>query len=237
MKKLLVIVLLFQFIFPVYAQKEIDHNVNSEVKELSDFHDVIFQIWHTGWPHKDIKFLKSILPAVEKGYEKIKKAELPGILKDKKSKWDDGLKKFGVCVDMYKIACSKKDSISLLNAAEKLHSQFELMVRIIKPVTKEIDSFHQTLYVLYHNYLPADEFEKIKAVASELKTKMEDLNKAPLSQRLKGKEDKFAKVKEELSASVDKLKEVVKAGNNKKDIDKLVNSLHSKYQELEKLFD
>lgn len=237
MKKILFVFAMMIFSFSLFAQQEKDHDTNSDVKELTEFHDVIYKIWHTAWPEKDIKLLKSLLPEVEKGFNKIKKAELPGILRDKKSKWDDGLKKLGVCVDMYKVASAKKDSVALLNSAEKLHAQYEAMVRIVKPVMKEVEAFHQVLYKLYHYYAPKNEFEKIKESAAQLKTKVDELNKAEVPARLKAKEEKFAKMKKDLTITVEKFNEVVKAGNNKKDIDKAVDGVHSKYQELEKIFD
>ena len=96
MKKYPMLILLFAITFPMIAQQEKNHDVSSEVKELSEFHDIIYQIWHTAWPEKNISLLKSFAAPVEKGFERIEKAELPGILRDKKVKWEEGLKKFGV---------------------------------------------------------------------------------------------------------------------------------------------
>lgn len=237
MRRILAIILMLLFVYPVVAQNERRFELTSEVKALNDYHDVVNQIYHTALPQKDIKMLKSLLPVVEKGYGKIKKAELPGILQDKKGKWEDGLKKMGVCVNMYKVASVRKDSSSLLNAAEKLYVQYEAMVRIVRPAMKEADAFHQVLYMLGRYYLPKNETEKIKNSALILKTKMEEFNKAPLSSRVKGKEDRFQKAKEDLILSVNRFSEVVKTSDNKKEIDKTFEALNAKYQELEKLFD
>lgn len=235
MKKYLPLVLLFVFVLPVFGQK--DHEVSFEVKELTEYHDVIYSIWHTGWHQKKIKFLSSLAGEVEQGYKKIESAALPGILKEKKARWENGLKKLGVCVDMYKVASLKNDSVSLLNAAEKLHSQYEAMVRLIHPVLKEVEEFHQVLYMVCHYYVPKDEFEKTKDAAVKLKAHAEAIEKTKLPERLKLKEKSFDKVRIELTAAVDKLNKVVEAGNDKKAVDKAVDGVHSKYQELEKIFD
>ena len=42
----------------------------------------------------------------------------------------------------------------LLTAVEKLHSSYEKMVMVLRPPLKEIDDFHQTLYIIYHKLLP-----------------------------------------------------------------------------------
>jgi hypothetical protein len=233
MKKLLMFLMFFSVC--VSAQGK-NHEVNSEVKELMDFHDVIYQIWHTGWPEKNIEFLSSLLPEVESGFEKIQKAELPGILREKKSKWEEGLSKFGKCVEDYKTAVAKKDSVGLLTAAEKLHSQFEMQVRIIRPIMKEIEAFHQVLYMVYHYYVKDYNLEKIKESAAQMLAKVDELNKAKLSERMKPREENFNKAKSELELAVKKLNDVVKSGNNKSDVKAAVNFVHSKYEELEKVF-
>jgi hypothetical protein len=234
MKKIFLIAVILSL--PLLGQEK-EHEINSQVKELTDFHEVIYQIWHTGWPEKNIKFLRSLSPDVENGFEKIKSAELPGILRDKKMKWEEGIKKFSVCVDEYKNTAVKNDSVGLLNAAEKLHFQYEMLVRVIRPVLKEADAFHQVLYMLYHYYTPEYNFIKIKESAAELQNKMEDLNKAKLSKRMEDREKAFNDARMELEIAIKKFTETVKTGDNKKAITSAVELVHSKYGELEKVFD
>jgi len=234
MKKIFLIAVLISL--PLFAQEK-GHEVSSQVKELTDFHEVIYQIWHTAWPEKDVKLLKSLLPDVEKGFSEIKNAELPGILRDKKTKWEEGVKKFSVCVDDYKNAITQNDSVGLLNAAENLHSQYEMLVRVIRPVLKEVDAFHQVLYMLYHYYTPKYDFQKIKEASAELTIKIEDLNKAKLSKRMETREEAFNKAKIELEIAVKKLTDTIQEGDNKKAITSAVDLVHTKYQDLEKVFD
>ena len=234
MKKIILFAVLLSL--PLFAQEK-DHEVSSQVNELTEFHDIIYQVWHTGWPEKNVKFLQSLLPGIEKGFAEIKGAELPGILRDKKSKWEDGVKKFGVCVEDYKNAVAKNDSVGLLNAAEKLHSQYEMLVRVIRPVLKEVDAFHQVLYMVYHYYTPEYNFEKIKESAVEMQAKIDDLNKAVLSKKLESREEAFNNARMELEVAVKKFNETVKTGDNKKDIEKAVDLVHSKYESLEKVFE
>lgn len=237
MKKKIAVILLLMFVIPVIAQQEKDHEVNSEIKELTEFHDVIYQIWHTAWPEKDVKLLKSLLPDVESGFKKIQNAKLPGILRDKKAKWEEGLKKFSACVDEYKSASAKNDDQTFLNAAEKLHMQYEALVRTIKPVLKEVDAFHQELYMLYHYYSPNYDYNKIKSSGEVLKLKIDDLMKTQLSGRLQSKQEKFSQARADLSVSVNNLNEEIAKGNNQEAITSAVNKMHSKYELLEKIFD
>jgi len=230
--------LLFFLLFPlvtIFSQEK--HEVNSDVKELKEFHDVIYQIWHTAWPEKNIQLLKDLLPEVEKGFNKVKEAKLSGILRDKQGKWEEGLKKFGLSVDAYKNAAGKENAQAFLDAAEKMHADYEGLVRIVKPVLKEVDAFHQELYVVYHYYLPNFELEKIKASAVVLKTKMDEMMNAKLTKRVEQRKEKFDNARKELFESVVKLNEVVAASKDNKEISAAVDLMHNRYMELEKVFD
>jgi hypothetical protein len=230
------LIILFALNLSVYSQEAKDHEVSSDVKELSDFHEIIYQVWHTGWPNKDIKLLASLLPDIESQFALIKKVELPGILRDKKEKWDLGLVEFEKSVIWYKKSATEKDSVGLLNAAEKLHSDFESMVRIVKPLLKEIDAFHQVLYMLYHYYAPDKNAEKIKQSAVEMKEKIKMVKKAKPSKRIEQRKEKYELAVAELSEAVEKFNEVVK-GDDVKLIEDAVDLVHTKYQGLEKIFD
>jgi hypothetical protein len=229
------LLLLFVLSIPLIAQEK--HEVNSEVKELTEFHDVIYQIWHTAWPEKNIQLLKQLLPDVEKGYEKVKTAELPGILRDKKEKWSEGLKKLGASLAAYKEAAGKENAQAILDAAEKMHTDYEGLVRIVKPVLKEVDAFHQELYLMYHYYSANFELEKIKISAAALKNKMVDVMAAKLTKRLESKQEKFNQARNELNEAVQKLNNIVAKTGDKKEITNAVDGVHSKYGQLEKLFD
>jgi hypothetical protein len=234
------IILLFLFVMLLvsvnYAQEK-QHETSSAVPELEKFHEVIYSIWHTAWPEKDVKMLKSLLPDVEKGYNEIVKAKLPGILRDKQAKWDEGIKNLTASFNAYKTAAGKDEKQPLLDAAEKLHANYEGLVRAIRPVLKEVDSFHQELYSLYHYYSAEYNFEKIKASSVVLTAKMPELKKAQLSERLKTKKAAFDKAVAELDKAVENLAVVVKAGNNKDKVRAAVETVHTKYQAVEKVFE
>jgi len=111
------------------------------------------------------------------------------------------------------------------------------MVRVIRPVLKEVDAFHQVLYMLYHYYLPDYDFEKIKQAALDMKEKMDDLNKAALTKRVEARKDQFEKARNELNDSVIELSTIVTAGDDKDKVSAAVENLHTKYVELEHIFD
>ncbi len=236
MKKLLFI-LCVSFSTMLITAQDANHEVNSEVKELSNFHTVIYKLWHTAWPKKDVNMLQSLTPEIEKGVQNVVSAKLPGILRDKAGKWQEGIVELKKSADDYKSAVEKKDSVSLLKQAEILHANYEKLVRVIRPVMPEVDQFHQELYLIYHYYMPEKNVEKIKSSSKILLEKMAAVKNGKLPKRLESKKESFDNSVAALEVEVKRLNEIIEKETQPKIINDAVNSVHTKYQSLEKVFD
>ena len=164
----LLVFVLFSFNNSFSQNKDHSTEVTSSVQELSDFHEVVYPLWHTAYPNKDYALFKQLLPDVNAGVEKIYAAKLPGILRDKEKEWNDGLDKLRASVADYNKACKENDEAGMLTSAEELHSNFEMLVRIVKPVTKEVDEFHKVLYMIYHHYGPNKNTEELGKAIDDL---------------------------------------------------------------------
>ena len=179
--------------------------------------------------------LRQLVPTVEKGIAEVGSAPLPGILRERKSAWDEGLRKLQAAGSEYKSAALARDDTALLAAAEKLHGQFEALMRVTRPALKELDDFHATLYMLYHYYLPKYDIQNMRSSVAELKQKMAALNAAKLPERLKQKEAQFLAARDKLSTSVSAYESCIQANIEQK-IKDAVNQLHSDYQALDRVF-
>jgi hypothetical protein len=207
----------------------------SEVPALSQLHNVIYPLWHTAWPEKNVRMLVELLPEIEKLAIPVLDAKLPGILREKQTAWDKGIVELRNILTEYASSTVPLDSVRLLAAAEKLHMQFERLVRIVRPAMKEVDAFHSELYLLYHYYLPEWNLDAIKFSVTTLQTKMDLLNAVVLPDRLKKKSEAFTSARAELDASVKALAAVVAQGD-KNVITEKVNAMHAKYEALDKVF-
>lgn len=211
-------------------------DADDNVPVLESFHKVIRQIWHDAWPKKDVAMLRSLQPDVEKGIAEVASAQLPGILRERKTGWNEAVKKLQNAGSEYKAAAAAKDDTKLLAAAEALHGRFEGLVRALWPSIEEMDDFHSVLYMLYHYYLPKYDMEKIKSSTAELTKKMAALNAAALPARLKQKDAQFQAARVKLSTSVDALSAALKT-NQEKTIKGALETMHANYQALEKIFE
>jgi NADH dehydrogenase/NADH:ubiquinone oxidoreductase subunit G len=212
----------------VLRAQETSKDTVANVPALTEFHNVIYKIWHTAWPKKDYDMLAALLPEIEKGTAAVVGAELPGILRDKKAAWDKGTGELRSIVKEYRTAVEAKQKEPLLDAAEKLHAQYETLVRVIRPPLRQLEEFHAVLYMIYHHYMPGESLDKIKASLDPLREKMAALNKAALPARFKGKEASFTAARKDLDKAVSELSAAVSS----KDLGKIkaaVETTHDRY--------
>jgi len=208
----------------------------AEVPELHSFHEVIFIIWHEAWPEKNAALLRKLLPDVERGISEVAAAKLPGILREKKAVWEANIKRLQTAGTKYKAAADANDAPRLLAAAEELHRCFEILMRSLRPVSRELEDFHEVLYMLYHHYLPDYHLENIRSSAAELMQKMAIVNSVELPERLKQAEPAFLTARSKLSESVGVLKATVTIDDEKR-IRGAVETLHTNYRELMHVFE
>ena len=232
----LVLIFTCQPLLSQESAKERAAETSSTVPALKEFHTVIFKIWHTAWPKKDYDMLTALLPEIEQGFAAVANAELPGILREKKAAWRNGVEKLQAIVKEYKVATEDKQKQPLLEAAEKLHAQYEALVRVIRAPLKELDDFHAVLYMVYHYYMPQDSLEEIKVSIGQLQEKMAALNRATLPSRFKGKEELFTVARDPLDKAVAELAAMVRSNEFGK-IKAAVEATHTSYKALAKIFE
>jgi hypothetical protein len=221
------------------AQTNVDPDeISSTVKELADFHEIIFPMWHEAYPAKDYDALKELVPKIKSYMDALNKAELPGILRDKETPWKNQLNELNNSARNYYIAAQNNDNDALLAAAEDLHSGYEKMVRVIRPALKEIDDFHQTLYIIFHKLYPEGKYDEIALLEGKLITKAQAIMDYPvdkLKSRLGDNVEKFDALAKKLYETTSNLAEVLK-GTDKKMKEEAILDMHTAYEELDSLF-
>ncbi len=232
----IVVLTVAAFLFAGVPPQASSPDVEGRVPALEDFHEVIYPIWHTAYPEKDIAALKGFVPQINELAAKVYAAKLPGILREKQGKWDAGVTEFRKAVDAYGAAAKGTDDAALLGAAEALHMRYEMLVRSLRPVLPEIEAFHKDLYVVYHTSLPNKTWGDVRAAAPALATKAGAIAKAALPKRLEAKKVAFDAAAADLVAACKAL-ETTANGTDDAALDGGVQAVHAKYQALEKIFD
>jgi hypothetical protein len=234
----LILILTLLLALPLFSQDD-EHSseVNSSVPELFDFHEVIYPIWHTAYPEKNYAMLKEMVTEVNSGAEKIYAAQLPGILRDKEEEWNKGVTKLRSSVENYNQAMEGNDEAEMLSAAEVLHSDYEMLVRIVKPVTKEVDEFHKVLYMIYHHYWPNKNMEEFGKAVDDLAIRADELANCVLPKWASDKAEPFAEQSQKLYDSTKNLKALKDSDADDAQLEKAIEDVHDNYVALEGLFD
>jgi len=237
MAALVTIIACLRLVMPpaAFGQAPKDAEIKSEVPAFTAMHEIIYPLWHEAWPAKDYAALAAFLPKIEKHMEAVSRAALPGILRDKVAAWDTAVADLKKSVAAYKAAVDAKDNDALLNAAEALHTKYEALGTVVRPVLNEMADFHASLYTLYHYQL--NPFNRVAAADTikALKTKMDALNRAVLPDRSKARSDAFAAQRARLSKAVDAVVAAVDRAEDSR-VAAAIELMHIEYEKLEQSF-
>ncbi len=240
---ILILLLLFTFNFAdVFSQEEndsdeLDSSINSSIPELSDLHDVIHPMWHDAYPNRDFDKFRHLLPLINTSAEKIYKVQLPPLLSERKDDWDNGVERFRNSVIKYNHAVEENDEDKLLEAADELHSNYETLVRIVTPVTTEIDDFHKMLFKIYNRYLPNEDLDKLNKAIDNLVPLADKLMNSPLPGWASDKKDDFILYADKLYLSTLDLRSLKNSNADIDEIGKGIENVHANYKKLESLFE
>lgn len=208
----------------------------ASVPALTDLHEVVYPLWHNAFPEKDYALIKELLPQMDSLTEKLNQAELPGILRDKKEKWDEGKIALKTTLDNLHTAVEADNGEDMLSQVEAFHSAYERLVRMIRPLVPELEAFHQELYKLYHYHMPNYELELIRSDVAAMLEKVIPLKAVQLSTRLSSRQEDFQAAVDNLESELNKLAEAVKT-SRKQEIFDAIERVHTAYQNTEKIFD
>jgi hypothetical protein len=241
MKHFTLISALFLLLFAVVAsaqQKEhaTPEELKTELPVLAEFHEVIYPLWHQAWPNKDVALIKELLPRVENFTGQIEKTELPGILRDRQAKWKEGVMALRTSTDNLRKAVQAGNQQSMLDAVEQLHSNYEKLVRIVRPRFPEMEAYHTVLYQVYHYDMPNKDVKKLRADAVQLADRANAMIKAPVPKRFAEREKEYRQVLAKIHATSLGLVKVSK-GKNITAMESGVEAVHNAYLELEKMYE
>ena len=210
--------------------------LTAKVPELDALHEVIYQLWHEAYPAKDTAMIKQLLPQADKLTAKLDAAILPGILRDQQAAWDEGKGTLKNSLAALHKAADANDEAAMLKATEAYHAAFEGLVRTVRPVTPEMDAFHQELYKLYHYYAPEYDLPNIRAASLAMKERVPALKASTLPAKLAPRQKDYDAAVVTLATAVDDLA----AKSEKDDRDAVlaaVEKVHSAYAQTLGIFE
>ncbi len=221
-----------------------DHSSNEQivkVKEIEDFNETMHTLWHDGWVNKDIKMLTEMYPKAETFVNNLEKAGIPKGLEDRKDKWQRGVKAIKLALTNYKDAVDQKQEKELIDAVERFHQIFEVIVSMTKPYVKGVEEFHKPMAKLFHRHYPDFDLKEMKKDIKEMYDVIKDLEKTTLPKFYANKKESFDKAVVELKNAVEDLDKYIKKNKDLQKDDKTlsdkVDALHTAFHTLSEIFE
>ncbi len=209
--------------------------LSSEVPILDSIHSVMHPMWHDAFPARDYPAIQGAVADFEPMVEELAAVELTGILQDKAQEWGEQKSLFLETYRGLKEAAEGGQEEEMLAFAEAFHMNYEGMVRIIRPVLPEVETFHQALYALHHYYAPAYDLEKIQEAAEEMAAAVPPLAEARLPEGLADRQEDFQEAVAELGDQVALLLLVLEEPM-REEVEASVEAVHTAYEAVEAVF-
>jgi hypothetical protein len=205
------------------------------IEGLSEFHEIMAELWHNALPNKDYKAIREAAPALVEKKNIVMKGKLPEAFQTRADQFNKQRKVFGEAVDsLAKLAWGKDDEI-LAKGLEDMHTAFEKLARSLYTPIPELEEMHKVIYPLWHTSYEKKDFKTIRENATALKEKMGALMKADLSKLKKEKKETFTKLRADLQKTVEEFGAVAKKGDDK-ELEKAFVKMHSVFHSLNEEF-
>jgi hypothetical protein len=217
---------------PEVSQAEL----TAQVAELDAIHVVMEPMWHDAWPARDYAAIREAASQFEPLVAALDGVALPGILQDKQARWDEQKQLLTESFEGMKGAAEAGEDDQLMAYAEAFHMNYEGMVRIIRPLSPELDAFHQKLYGVYHYYGPGYDLEKLGNAAREMAAAIPSLQGLTLPEILAGHQGHWGMVVERMGQDIGALMSVLQ-DPSREEVDAAIEAIHADYSELEGIFD
>jgi hypothetical protein len=240
----ILLIIVFSFV-TAFADEEIELTEKSTSSEgdttdflrmtMNDFHDVMAPLWHQAFPEGDYQTIREKAPLLKEKLMSMLKVQLPSYLEQDEEKLESFFGKrqdltFRV-TEVVQAASDSADSI-LASTFERMHWAYEELEKVFAVPIKELDSFHETLYFLWHKALPNEDYDAIKKTVPVMKAEVDSLVKVPLPYVCAEKKDEFDKRKTALKDAVYQLAQACENGGDQKEIKEAVGLVHDKFVEI-----
>jgi hypothetical protein len=200
-------------------------------KAMEDFHEVLRPLWHESFAEGDLETIREKAPVLTQKLMTLLKVKPPAKLgKDEEKLRNFMAKRQELAFQVTQVDQAAKEGpdSTLSSAFEAMHWAYEELEKVFAEPIKELDSFHETLYFLWHKALPERDYQAIRKTAPVLKAEIDSLVKASLPEGCKVKQEEFDKKRTALKDAVYQFAERCEKGSQD-EIDASLVAVHDKF--------
>jgi hypothetical protein len=169
---------------------------------------------HKYIPEKDYATVRQHIPNMLAEAERIAKFTPDSSYASVMADFDKKRESFMVAMLGLKTAADGEDDAKLKEAFDAMHMAFADMAGVLAMMPEEVEQFHSVLAKVWHEYLPAENYEAIKAAIPDLKKYCDAMKAAEIHPAKKA-------ITEDYAASVEKIEKAIVA------VEKVIDSKSS----------
>jgi len=97
------------------------------MKEMEEFHLVLYPLWHEAMPNKDYQTIKDAIPSLESKMDALMKAEIPEDFKDIETRIIEKREALGKAVEDLANACRKNKNQEIIDKLTQMHESYRAL--------------------------------------------------------------------------------------------------------------
>lgn len=219
-------------VVPAKADATAPDTTDQLTRAMNGFHSILYPLWHEAYPQKDFKAIREQAPAIRQKLMALIVIPAPDNMAEaQRESLFTKRQELAFYVDQYEKAAADSSDSVVAASFETMHWGFEELEKVFILEIKQLDSFHETLYSLWHKTLPAKDYKAVKSNVPVLKAEMDSLMAYKLPGICQGIKEDFEAKRTALKDAVYQLADICQKGTNKQ-IDEAVTLLHEKYMDL-----
>ncbi len=102
------------------------------MREMEQFHLVLYPLWHEAMPNKDYQAIKSAIPSLESKMDALMKAEIPEDFKDIETPIIEKREALGKAVEDLANVCRKNKDEQIINKLTQMHESYRALDEVFE---------------------------------------------------------------------------------------------------------
>jgi len=212
-----------------------DVTSDREVVQMDFFMSVLEDAMHAA-VDSNFQELRETAVRFKAGMDSLQNATLPEFHQDVTEEFTGLTGTLGVAVEGFVNAAANADDAGLEDALNVVRKAYIDLWALLTPAVPEIDDFHSVIRPVWHQSVPNEDWDAVKAVLPQFDSTLIALAAATLPEKYAYAQTKYDEAVQALKTAFDSLKAVCDAGQDELISDKMID-LHDAFHELQEFYE
>jgi len=206
-----------------------------DISCIQTFRDAMVPSWQKYMPAKDYATVRKHIPNMLAEAERIAELKLDSTYAEVAEEFQTKREAFLLAILDLKKAADSTDDAGLEKALDKTHLAFSQMASVLALMPQEVKDFHEIIADIWHEYLPAKDYDAIKKSIPSLREGCAKMKAAKLHESKQAVSEQYLAAIGETETSITGVEKVIDSKSDEK-ISEAVSTLHESFRTIMGLF-